>query len=533
MSILSGWRLAVLSVLGVGGASLLSSGRAIAQTFSQSELNSNQVIAVASPYAGGTAHQLLILEQVSNSRACWKESGSNPTTVDPLLLQFDFTGICDRRTDSNGYSLRVGGQDLGWRYSLRIVKQQNDLVLVAAPVADRNGPTLELGRTRGLTTGFAKIQLNPGWRLTRRSFQGQLLGHTYLTSDQSLASLNAAAIAARPNPPVLPPVATRPTIPTTPPITTRPTTPTTPPVVTRPTTPLPSVPNRPTPPVTTRPSFPSQPDLVVPTVPIGVPGTNQPPSSSIPIPVPPPETGNPYPGLPALSGSMGFNLPEPNQVALGRDLSLWATYYYVHRAQNVVGGEPLLDMSGRSLGVALSQKDWCAGAVEGTLQVMDGQQSLGTYNYAGTNSRAQVNCTAFYPSLGRRTGTVRFMRTNNPFGDGVQGNALVPYRTIAVDRSIIPIGSVIYIPQARGVTVTLPSGERVTHDGYFFAADVGGAIRDRHIDVFLGVAEQNPFPFVTSSSRGTFQAYLVEDPQIKQLLASLHRPGSQTASLPR
>src|SRR4029453_332777 len=101
---------------------------------------------------------------------------------------------------------------------------------------------------------------------------------------------------------------------------------------------------------------------------------------------------------------------------------------------------------------------------------------------------------------------------NGPFGDGVEGMILVPLRSVAVDRRHIPYGSVIYIPQAHGEEVTLPSGNLATHDGYFYAADTGGAIKGNHIDVFGGVFTSNPFPsFITSNASRTFEAFLIND----------------------
>jgi N-acetylmuramoyl-L-alanine amidase len=176
---------------------------AIATVFNQQEIDQSRVVAVAAPYAGGSAHQLLILEQISNSRPCWNERGSNPTLVEPLLIDFDFTGICNRGTDSNGYSVRVGGEDLGWRYSLRLVKRDRDLALVAVSNTDRNGPEIEIGRTRGLTQGFSKIMLNPGWRLTKRAFNGEVQGHFYLSNERSLPILLAEAANTRPLPSVI------------------------------------------------------------------------------------------------------------------------------------------------------------------------------------------------------------------------------------------------------------------------------------------------------------------------------------------
>jgi 3D (Asp-Asp-Asp) domain-containing protein len=93
---------------------------------------------------------------------------------------------------------------------------------------------------------------------------------------------------------------------------------------------------------------------------------------------------------------------------------------------------------------------------------------------------------------------------------------------MAVDCTDIPIGTVIYIPSARGVKVILPSGETYTHDGYFFAADVGGAIKDNHIDVFIGTADTNPFPFIQSVSTATFDAFIITSDSIIDKLKAAH-----------
>ncbi|NJP09447.1 MAG: DUF3747 domain-containing protein [Leptolyngbyaceae cyanobacterium RU_5_1] len=199
-------RVAALATLALASLGDLNAAIA-APMFGQQEVDPNKFVAIASPY-GGNAHQLLIVEQISNVRPCWSESGSSPTAINPLLVEFDFTDICGRSTDSNGYSMRVGGEDLNWRYSLRAVKRGNDLWLVGAPNLDRTAPELLIGRTRGYTSGFAKFYLEPGWRLTKRSYEGASLGHIYLTNNQTLASLNAAALAARPV--LTPPVATKP-----------------------------------------------------------------------------------------------------------------------------------------------------------------------------------------------------------------------------------------------------------------------------------------------------------------------------------
>ena len=191
---------------------------ASAGQFGQKEVDQTKFIAVSSPYRGGTAHQLLIVEQVSDSRPCWSESGTQPTIVDPLLLGFDFTGICSRSTDSNGYSIRVNGEDLGLNYSLRIVKQGDDTLLVGAP-NDHSSKDIIVGRTHSPASDFAKIELDPGWRFTKRVFGDRTLGHIYLTYEGAtvpIADIGSSGSTVGGGAGSIPPVATNPGIPTVP-----------------------------------------------------------------------------------------------------------------------------------------------------------------------------------------------------------------------------------------------------------------------------------------------------------------------------
>jgi N-acetylmuramoyl-L-alanine amidase len=155
--------------------------------FGQQEVDQNRFVAVAVPHIGSSPH-LVIIEQISDSQPCWKESGTNPVTVDPLLLKFDFAGICRRGTDSNGYSIRMADHDLDMQYKLKLVRQNDELVLVGISNTDPNGSVLEIGKTHGISSGLTKIVLEPGWRFTKRTFNAQVLGHVYLTSDSALTN---------------------------------------------------------------------------------------------------------------------------------------------------------------------------------------------------------------------------------------------------------------------------------------------------------------------------------------------------------
>jgi N-acetylmuramoyl-L-alanine amidase len=172
-------------------AASFPSGAALAVVFGQKEVDQTKFIAVAKP-VGQDSHQLVVLEQVTDKQQCWSESSSQPVIVDPLLLKFDFTGICGRSTDANGYSIRMDGQDLGGKYTLRIRYRNNDMVLIGSP-DDSKDPEIEIGRANGLVKDFAKIQLNSGWYFSKRTFttpakdkepaKEKVLGHVYLTRD--------------------------------------------------------------------------------------------------------------------------------------------------------------------------------------------------------------------------------------------------------------------------------------------------------------------------------------------------------------
>ena len=221
-----------------------------------------------------------------------------------------------------------------------------------------------------------------------------------------------------------------------------------------------------------------------------------------------------------------FNLPAPAPGDLDPRRRLWGTYYYVATVTPMAGGVPLRDMAGNSLGIRLSPRAWCLAGVEGTLAVRNPDGSRRVLNYAGRGADRQTNCAGF-TSLSatqvRALEKTRWGAARGPYGDGSGGYILSPFRTLAVDRTVIPLGTAIYIPQARGVRVTLPDGTRPLHDGYFFAADTGGAITGSHVDFFFGFSTTNPFTFVTSNAAGLFDAHRVTNPATIATLRNLHR----------
>jgi 3D (Asp-Asp-Asp) domain-containing protein len=221
-----------------------------------------------------------------------------------------------------------------------------------------------------------------------------------------------------------------------------------------------------------------------------------------------------------------FDLPEPADGDLGDSEDIWGTYYYSQFAREAPGGIPIRSVGDATIGPAISRKDWCLAAMEGTVVVQDSQGNLSTYNYAGRGISSQASCRDIFPNLNAAilagTEHSRWQEARGPYGDGAANLVLVPYRSLAVDRTMFSLGTALYIAAARGRPIVLPDGSRATHDGYFFAADVGGAIRGNHCDFFLGTTSKNPFPFVTSSKQDTFPAVTVTNTQTRAYLKGLH-----------
>jgi 3D (Asp-Asp-Asp) domain-containing protein len=76
----------------------------------------------------------------------------------------------------------------------------------------------------------------------------------------------------------------------------------------------------------------------------------------------------------------------------------------------------------------------------------------------------------------------RFHITPFDFGRGVGNCPLIPYYTVAIDPKIVPLGSLLYIDELVGMK--LPDGS--IHNGFVWAHDIGSAIQNYRIDIFVG-----------------------------------------------
>ena len=162
-----------------------------ASVFTSQPLDQSRFAVLAQPVSKSD-WKLLVLEQIKPEPLCWEKRSDG--LIDPTLNRFDFSGICSRYIDSNGYSLRVGEEDLASRYRLRLEQRGNAVALLAMTPSQ---PT-ELLVGRGAMSqrdreAFVAIELEPGWSLERRAYGSQTLSHVYFANGTPLSQLIAKA----------------------------------------------------------------------------------------------------------------------------------------------------------------------------------------------------------------------------------------------------------------------------------------------------------------------------------------------------
>ena len=160
--------------------------QAKAVSFEEQQVSQDKLAVVAVPF-GYQEHRLEIIEQIPGERQCWNESGAAPVTVDLLLQNFDHSNSCRRVINTNGYTLRLNGEDDRVSRILKIVRDRGELKLIAFH-KDPSQPSIEIGSTNGLSDGAMKIILNPGWQITQRVYDGERIDHFYLSGNTGLNS---------------------------------------------------------------------------------------------------------------------------------------------------------------------------------------------------------------------------------------------------------------------------------------------------------------------------------------------------------
>jgi 3D (Asp-Asp-Asp) domain-containing protein len=97
-------------------------------------------------------------------------------------------------------------------------------------------------------------------------------------------------------------------------------------------------------------------------------------------------------------------------------------------------------------------------------------------------AKRDCSCAAECPRTGQKICFERLDAARFPHGRGATGRPITPMRTVAVDAAVIPLGTLIFVPEFVGLP--RPDGSR--HDGCFVAEDRGLKVVGQQIDVFTG-----------------------------------------------
>ena len=102
-------------------------------------------------------------------------------------------------------------------------------------------------------------------------------------------------------------------------------------------------------------------------------------------------------------------------------------------------------------------------------------------------SKRDCACAEVCPRTGQKICFDALDKAAFPFGRGAAGTPITPLQTIAADTGVLPMGTVVYIPELDGA----PRGaDGTTMDGCFVVEDRGLRVKGEHVDIFTGFSAQ-------------------------------------------
>jgi 3D (Asp-Asp-Asp) domain-containing protein len=115
---------------------------------------------------------------------------------------------------------------------------------------------------------------------------------------------------------------------------------------------------------------------------------------------------------------------------------------------------------------------------------VQGSGSLASGNTVSFGKR-DCACAEVCPRTGQKICFEKLEKDAFPWGRGAAGTPITPLRSVAADTKVLPMGTVLYIPELDGVA----SGDR-TADGCFVVEDRGLRVQGEHVDIFTGKPSQ-------------------------------------------
>jgi 3D (Asp-Asp-Asp) domain-containing protein len=185
--------------------------------------------------------------------------------------------------------------------------------------------------------------------------------------------------------------------------------------------------------------------------------------------------GEPAPRAAALAGrTIGGASNLRSAGAGGRLLGTFRNTYYDFPNEAEHTGAPVALMSATCAPIAkVPQGFHDAVCVQGSGSLARG----GTVSFA----KRDCPCASVCPRTGQRICFEALDPAAFPFGRGAAGTPITPLRSVAADTEILPMGTVIYIPELDGIAA---AGEPL--DGCFVVEDRGLRVKGEHVDIFAG-----------------------------------------------
>lgn len=198
-------------------------------------------------------------------------------------------------------------------------------------------------------------------------------------------------------------------------------------------------------------------------------GTGAPPAAS--VDAPPPSAAPPPPPGPAGA---------PVTRALGGKVlgTFRNTYYNFPSEADYRGGDTVKLMSATCSPLAEVPRSFHdTVCVQGSGRLKSGS----TVSFA----RRDCECAELCPRSNQKICFDALDKGKFPWGRGSTGKPITPLFTVAVDPSVIELGTALYIPEFDGLPKE--EGGSETHDGCFLAQDRGVRVQGNHIDIFTGL----------------------------------------------
>lgn len=160
----------------------------------------------------------------------------------------------------------------------------------------------------------------------------------------------------------------------------------------------------------------------------------------------------------------------------GRPLGTFRNTYYDFPSEGDFDGPSLSLMSGSCQAIAqVPRAFYEAVCVQGSGALKSGR----TVSFA----KRDCSCAETCPRTGQKICFEPLDAKAFPYGRGAAGSPITPMRSIAADTSVLPMGTVLYIPELDGA----PKNENGdTVDGCFVVEDRGLKVVGQHVDIFTG-----------------------------------------------